>query len=146
MPDGLTGDFAGLKQLENNLRRLAEIPSQAAKQSVEGLRKAIAESYATGKNPNKRPWAPLMPSTVARGRKPPPLTDTGDMRSTTEVKALPGAGVAITFGVPYAVFHHTGTKNMSARPVAPTGSFPASWNEILRSAVDAAVQRHLGSK
>ena len=143
MADGLTGDFKGLGMLEDNLRRLAEVPAQASKQAAEEIQKLIEEEYDAGKDPNARAWAPLRPSTVAKGRFPPPLTDSRAMRDGTEVKPMAGAGISITFDVDYAVFHHTGTKNMRARPVIPTGPFPASWEEQLQAACDAAVARRM---
>ena len=146
MADPLTGDFAGLGKLEANLYKLSTVPSQAATEAAEGIQSLVMDEYASGSDPNGRRWAPLRPSTLKRGRTPPPLTDSGNMRDGTEVKPLPGAGISISFDVPYAVFHHTGTRNMVARPVAPTGTFPASWNEVIEAAIEAAAERRMAGK
>lgn len=142
----LKGDFAGLGKLEANLRRLSEVPSQAAREAATSIQALIEQEYATGKDSTGRPWAPLRPATLAKGRTPPPLTATRAMRETTEVKPMAGAGVSVTFEEDYASYHHTGTKNMVARPVAPTGAFPKAWGDAIDSAVQNAMSRRLGSR
>jgi hypothetical protein len=142
----LTGDFAGLGRLEANLLRLAEVPSQASKAASSEIQKLVEAEYDTGSDATGRAWAPLRPATLAKGRTPPPLTATHAMRDGTKVAPQAGAGIQITFDTDYAVFHHTGTEHMEARPVAPTGAFPASWEEALEQACEAAVARRMGAK
>jgi hypothetical protein len=137
----LDGDFAGLGGLEAALRRMATVPARAAKRAAANLQELVDTEYDVGTGPYGAPWAPLAPSTVARGRHAPPLTDTGAMRASTVVAPTRGAGVSITFGAPYAVYHHTGTSRMPARPVAPVGAaFPRSWERAIREAVDETVR------
>jgi hypothetical protein len=132
----VNGDFDGLGALEANLRRMASVPARASKLAAENVREVITGEYATGSNPYGAPWAPLKPSTLAKGRHAPPLTDTGALDAGTNVQPLPGAGISVTFDAPYASFHHTGTSRMAARPVAPTGAFPRSWEKAITNALD----------
>lgn len=138
----LSGDFAGLGQLARNVERLARVPSRAAALAAPGIAREIAGEFAAGRDPYGRAWAPLRPSTQARGRRPPPLTDTGKMRAGVDVRPLPGAGIAITFAdeIP-AYFHNRGTRKMVRREILPVSAFPARWARVLERAGDEAVAR-----
>lgn len=135
----LSGDFRGLGQLERNLELLARVPSRAAAFAAPAIAREIDREFATGRDPYGRAWAPLRPSTLARGRRPPPLTDTGRMRGGLEVRPMAGAGISITFAdeVP-AIFHQKGTRKMARREILPTNVLPASWNRALENAARRA--------
>lgn len=135
----LSGNFSGLGQLARNVERLARIPARVATFAAPEIADEIEAEFATGRDPYGRAWAPLRPSTRARGRRPPPLTNTGAMRAGVDVRPLPGAGIAITFAdeIP-AVFHQKGTRKMAARPPLPSSTFPARWSRALERAADEA--------
>ena len=147
----LTGDFFGLKRLERNLRELAKVPSQAARLAATKIDALVREEYDQGANAYGQAWAKLAPSTIAKGRFPPPLTDTRAMRDGTTVTPTSGAGITVRFAAPYSTFHHTGFRvgqtNVPARPVAPTGAgLPPSWQLALKSACAEATAARMGAK
>lgn len=141
---GVKGDFAGLKKLASNLGRLSEVPSCAAVASSERIASLISEEFAEQADPYGNPWADHTEETIKRWGEHPILDLTGDMKATTQVKPMSGAGVAITFDVDYASFHHTGTKSMVARPVLPLETMPASWNAALEEESAKAFEEILG--
>lgn len=121
-----------LDQLARNIGRLAQVPSRMAPAASREIASLIDRQFSAGRDPYGRAWAKLKPSTLARGRRPPPLTDTHEMRNGIQVRPMQGAGIAVTFGndVP-AVFHQYGTKHMAARSILPRGAFPATWARAL---------------
>jgi hypothetical protein len=128
----LSGDFQRLGQLGRNLETLVRVPSRVAGAVAPRIARAIDREFTTGRDPYGRPWAPLRPSTIAKGRKPPPLTHTREMRDGLSVKPMPAAGIAITFAkeIP-AIFHQKGTRYMARREILPTNVLPREWNQIL---------------
>lgn len=124
------------------MARLARVPSQTAGRAAPAIAHLIDQEFTTGRDPYGRAWAPLKQSTLAKGRRPPPLTDTGAMRAGVDVKPMQGAGIAITFAnaVP-AVFHQGGTRKMVARPPLPGGTFPATWARALETAGTAEITK-----
>jgi phage gpG-like protein len=137
----LTGNFSGMQRLEENLRKLAEIPSRAAVEASVEITKELKREFASGKDPYGRAWAPLKPSTIKSGRRAPPLTDTGTLRDGTEAKPLRGAGIAVTVGAPYGVYHQAGTRKMAPRKILPELVMPASWNRAIVNAVRKAFKK-----
>lgn len=141
----MAGDFKGLGQLERNIGRLAAVPSQASRDAAERIHGRLQEQFDRGVDPYGKPWAPLRPATIRRGRTSPPLTNTREMRDhELEVSPLPGAGIGVTFNPEApALFHQKGTSRMAARPILPTGTLPAGWNQDLKDASAAATKRAL---
>jgi len=125
-------------QLARNLERLAAVPSQASADVAATIDNLIDDQFDRGTDPYGKPWAPLAPSTVRQGRRPPPGTDTRELRDSVSVRPLPGAGVGITIGADYA--EHFDRK----RPILPRGTLPRTWNDAIQAAVDAAAERALG--
>lgn len=139
------GDSRGLLNLSSRIRDLAGVPSQAAKQASEGIYDLIDQEFNQGTDPYGKKWAKLRPATLAKGRHPPPLTDTGDMRDSVEVKPMKGSGVSITIDQLPAWFHQWGTEKMAARPILPSGSrMPGTWDREVADAIDDAVKRRMG--
>lgn len=130
-----SGDLRGMGQLARNIAQLARVPSRAAALAAPGIAREIQHEFDRGVDPYGRPWKPLKPSTLARGRHPPPLTDTREMRDGIAVRPLPAAGIAITFArdVP-AIFHQRGTRFMALRAILPTNVLPKAWGAILAAA------------
>lgn len=129
-----TGDFSKLGLLQENLRKLASVPSRIAADVAPQIADEIRAEFAAGQDPYGKSWEKLAAATIAKGRHAPPLTDSSDTIDSLEVKPSQGAGVDISFGTEYAGFHQTGTKNMPARPPLPTGGFPPSWSKAIRAA------------
>jgi hypothetical protein len=134
------GDFAKLGLLQANLAKLARVPSQVAGDASEGIRSEIEAEFEGGHDPYGKSWEALAESTIARGRRPPPLTDSGDM-AAVDVHPTSGAGIAIEFGPEYSGFHQTGTKNMPARKPLPEAGFPTSWSKAIADAATARVEK-----
>lgn len=131
-----------LDQLSARLGDLAEVPSRIASAVSEQLEQAIQDEFDEGTDPYDGVWAPLAPATVAKGRTPPPLTDTAAMRSTLVVRPLSGAGVGITIDHP-ALPHQAGwdgpLSSGPARPILPArGELPEGWIEIVEREADKA--------
>jgi hypothetical protein len=140
----LKGDFSGLGLLVANLNKLAEVPSQASKQVATELTQELQLQFADGKDPYGKLWAPLKPSTLKKGRHPPPLTDKGALKSGTRAIAMQGVGVQIELGEAYGFFHQKGTIKMVARRILPAGGMPKTWSVIIKNATQAAILRRLG--
>jgi hypothetical protein len=140
----ITGDFAGLGKLEANLRKLGEVPSRAATDASERIAELIEEEFAGQSDPYGDAWATHQQATIDRWGSHDILTLTGDMRSGVTVQPMAGAGISVTFDQDYAVFHHTGTRNMVPRPVLPLETMPATWAAALEEATSAAFDEVMG--
>jgi hypothetical protein len=140
---GWDGDISQMGQLATNLRRLGQVPSRAAARVSSDIAALIEEEFEQGADPYGRAWAPLAKSTLAKGRTPPPLTDTGAMRSSVDVRPMRGAGLSITIDHPAAP-HQTGWSGSQgsgpARPILPGAAFPARWRDAVRAAVDVEIR------
>lgn len=135
----MANDFSKLDKLAATLRDLSHLPSQISKEVSEEITKELKKEYARGTDPYGKVWAPLKPSTLKRGRRPPPLTDTGKMRDGTKAVPLPGAGVAVVVGAEYGKYHQTGTERMAARPILPDRGMPRTWREIVKRVAGNAI-------
>lgn len=134
---------AGLRRLAESLRKLAEVPSVASADAARGIRQQIDREFAHQCDPYGVPWEEHAESTVERWGEHPILQLTGKMRGEIEVKPMRGAGIAVTFGeeIP-AIFHHTGTEEMPARPVLPTGArLPPQWDAEISAAIERAADQ-----
>ena len=130
--------FANLQKM---IRSLASVPSQVAKGASEDIAIAIQAEFDAGADPFGNAWAPLEPVTIDKGRFPPPLTDTHDMRDGIEVKPLRGAGIAVTFDETHpAVDHQYGTKYMDQRAILPD-RMPDTWQRAIADSAEEAFAR-----
>lgn len=137
------GDLSELGRLEENLAELAEVPSRAAKDACIGIRSAIREQFLKGIDPYGKPWESLAPATIAKGRKPPPMTDTGTMKLGMQVRPMGGSGIAVTSDAEYLGFHQgqgSPNANVPPRHVLPEGELPETWED----AIDDALDDHFG--
>jgi hypothetical protein len=140
-----------LDELAEALSRLAAVPSQIAADASERIGDLIQGEFDAGVDPYGHAWKPLAESTIERGRTPPPLTDTTDMRSGIEVRPMAGAGVSITFADPMpAAAHQTGWSGQQgdgpARPMLPDRGVPDTWEAALEQASAAATNRAVGRR
>ena len=114
-----------LESLEHFLHDLEEFVPSIAELAAPRIDYAIEQEFAEGRDPYGNAWARLRPATLAKGRTPPPLTDTGAMRESVTVRPTPH-GLYITVDWP-AHFHQRGTKYMAARPILPEQTLPPRW-------------------
>jgi hypothetical protein len=135
--------MASFANLQKMIRSLASVPSQIARDASAGIAREIQAEFDAGVNPFGSPWAALKQATLDKGRTPPPLTDTGEMRHGIEVKPLRGAGIGVTIPDP-GVHHQYGTKYMAARPIFPD-RMPDTWQRAIADASDEAFRRAKGS-
>ena len=116
------------------VNRLGGVAKRVAVLAAPVISEHVQQQYRFGRDPYGMPWKPLKPATLARGRRPPPLTDTGLLRNTTTVRPRIGSpGIVIRLPQP-GVFHQLGTRHMVARPVLPTRGIPRMWSDTLRRA------------
>jgi phage gpG-like protein len=106
---------SALHGLENFQASLAD-NSQALAEIAEDLRAQIAEQFATEGAAGGTPWAPLAPSTLRRRHGGGILYDTGALFSSLHDPGAPdhveendGTSLLFGSGLPYALFHQTGT-------------------------------------
>ena len=125
------------------LRKLSEVPAQVARGAADAIAAQVQEDFDAGLDPYGEPWEPLAEATLAKGRTPPPLTDTGAMRASVDVRPGSGAGITFTIDDP-AVHHQYGTVNMPARPMFPNqASLPDTWSRAIADASEEAFKRQL---
>lgn len=129
--------LAGLRRA---LGQLAKVPAQASTEAAAGINRLLQREYSDGADPYGKPWAPLKPSTLAKGRSAPPLTATGRMRAGTKARPLPGGGISIEAPSP-ANFHQSGTKVMAKRAILPEKGLPVAWKAEIDKAVTASIKR-----
>jgi len=130
----LISDLVNLRATLNRLAR--EVPSRIARRGAQGITNQIHRDTSSGLDCYGRPFVPLAVATIRRGRRPPPMVDTGASLDGTSARPLRGAGIAIVLGGAYQ--HHlraSGTR--PAREVLPVrGPMPASWRRRLDAAAD----------
>jgi len=119
------------KQFSAALSKLTMVPSRIAKPVAKSINRELQRGFDEGVDPYGKPWAPLAPRTLAKGRHPPPLTDTHAGRDGVIAAASSGAGVQITSSVSYMGIHQAGDRpRMPARKFLPWRNLPKSWAEI----------------
>ncbi len=132
------------KQFSKALRSLVDVPSQIARPLSDGIAKFIDQGFSAGTDPYGRAWAPLRPRTLAKGRHPPPLTDTGAGRESVTVRPAQGGGVTVRVGVPYMGIHqHGDPPRMVAREILPVNTLPKPWRALWQSLLTDATKRRL---
>jgi hypothetical protein len=130
-----------LSRVIDDLEFYGHAVDEIAQAAAPRIRQAIDQQFATGTDPKGSPWAPLAPSTIARGRGNPPLTDTGAMRSSVAVTTDSGQ-IEVTIDEP-AQYHQTGTSYMPQRAILPDeGDVSAGMD----GALQMASQEVMGSR
>jgi hypothetical protein len=147
--DAMAG-VAAMGQLKATLRRLAEVPRKVAAEAQPKLDALIQAQFRAGVDPYGNPWAPLRPATLARGRHPPPLTDTTKLRDGTKVLLAPGnaMGLRLVVGAAYGYFAQAGFRvgptKVPPRRILPQFTFPKAWKAVLDEAARACARRAVG--
>ena len=137
---GWDGSIEDMGQLADRIADLAEVPARASKAVSFEIEGFLQEEFDAGRDPYGSAWVPLAEATLAKGRTPPPLTDTGALRDGLRVRPLRGAGIAITSDEAYAAPHQTGWSGPvgdgPARPILPALSeLPEEWTEAIDEVV-----------
>jgi hypothetical protein len=139
---------AALRGLARTVERLAYVPNDVAKLAAPRLTMLLRKQFASGVDPYNKPWKPLRPATLAKGRTPPPLTETGSLRDHTGA-ARARAGIRLFVNRPYGLPHQTGFRNartgrrVVARPILPSRGLPAAWTQVLQRAAKEAFASRL---
>lgn len=137
MPIG--GDFAALAALRQALKGAKGTVTDIVRESSKRVDALVEDEFARGADPYGRAWAPLAPSTLARGRTPPPLTATGTMRGSRVVVPV---GLTTKIRLPFpAAYHQTGTPRMPARPIVPDGGTPERWEFAVETAATDTIAK-----
>lgn len=127
-------------------RELASIPSKIARNVADRIAKNIQKRFDLGQDPYGKPWQPLAPATLRKGRHPPPLTDTGRGRASIKVRPTRGAGIGISVGTDYMWRHQKGSPRLPRRAFLPTNTLPKEWSEIYRDELEKRIAKKIGGK
>jgi phage gpG-like protein len=134
-------------KLAKIMRDMSKMPSRVSATIASDLSKEVQRNFDRGVDPSGKPWRKLAKSTLKRGRRPPPLTDTRKGRRSVKVAAMPGAGIRFTVGVLYMIYHLLGGPKSEKFPAGqpPKRSFlplgtqvPATWLKIITKRFDQA--------
>ena len=134
MPMGAGVDVGSLESIIGALDGLRDlVPEIALEASIE-IFETTDSLFVLGADPYGETWAPLAPATLAKGRTPPPLTDTGAMRESLRV-AVTETAIVASLENP-AGYHQDGTRYMPARPVLPdyARGLPDAWRASITDA------------
>jgi phage gpG-like protein len=113
------------------LKSLLGVPSQIAGPVAKDINQEIQKKFDAGQDPYGKSWASLKPATLAKGRHPPPLTDTGKGRSGVKAQPMQGAGIALTSSVSYMGIHQKGNPPILARrSFFPVNTLPKQWLKL----------------
>lgn len=118
--------------LAKSYRQLARVPALVGPAAASEINALLAAGFAGGTDPYGQGWAPLSPRTL-RKHGPPPLTDSGALRGSARVLALP-SGLKLGGTPGYGDYHMSGTSRMPKRRWFPDAGLPASWREAIQNA------------
>jgi hypothetical protein len=139
--------YERLMKVVNATRRVKQLPELVAQRAAPKIADLVESEYANGQDPYGVPWAPLAPATL-KTHGPPPLTDSGAMRTGTNVVSA-GPQIIATAPDP-AGYHQSGTGRMPARPILPNDAdgIPQSWERALAQAeieIESEIQAQINS-
>lgn len=124
--------MTALKQLALKVKtwgsRLGDVKTPFAAYVKTEMRK----SFDAQQTPNGVAWTPYAQSSLDRGRQPPLLVESGALRASLSVEAIPGA-IQLGYTDSKAIFHNP------TRPLLPT-EMPPAWADHLRTLVSEALQ------
>lgn len=140
----------GIKILQKLQKQLLDtkLQDRVGKACAAALELEIERQYRKGVDPYNEAWAELAPATKAKGRTPPPLTATGEMKKNSKVQAISGfKGLRIKIEKPskpdVPQFHQSGTENMPERKLVPDGGkLPKTWEMVIVIAASKVVIKH----
>jgi phage gpG-like protein len=125
---------AKLRKLGTEARR--DVATVLATQTVQ----LIARGFNRSQAPDGTPWKEIT------HRKGQPLIDSERLRGGwgQDHATVTPSGFSILNNTPYAEYHQSGTKRITARPMVPTDSLPASWDKAFTAAATLAIKKILG--
>lgn len=131
-------DLNSIMMQLDELRGLPKLTLRRAEKKIEA---EIVQEFMDGVDPYGDRWAPLAPSTRARGRTGPPLTNDGDMLESLDITAK-GDELTCSMDSPFP-FHQAGTARMPARTIFPDGrGLPVSWEKAITDSVDEELETY----
>jgi hypothetical protein len=133
--------MAGIKHMQHVLSELSKVPEKAAQLAAPEISRLVKYQFRQGHDPYGTPWAKLAKRTLARGRRPPPLTDTGLLANSVRATVVRATGIRIMVTADYGYFHQVGTKWMPRRPIVPQYALPATWKMAINRAVAISMRR-----
>lgn len=142
------------------MRDLAKVPSRISRQVAQDISKEIQRSMSAGKDPYGKPWPKKADGSTSKLRK------TGRGRASIRVVPTAGAGIRITVGILYMIYHQFGgrshlrgrrknkdfgrDKDRSGgrnrppqRMYIPFDTLPTSWGELALARLEEAAQKVL---
>lgn len=129
-------------------RDLKALPSRISAAVARDISREIQRNFDLGVDPYGKAWRPLKRSTLDRGRHPPPLTDTRAGRESVKLAAMAGAGIRITVGKIYMVYHQmpkiSALRKFPRRSFLPFDKMPESWGAIALAHLEAQGRRVIG--
>ena len=134
-------NIAALEELSHKIGSIVEVLPDTTAELAPIIAREIEHEFDMGTDPYGQPWAPLAPSTIARGRHHPPLTDSGEMRGSVDVQPT-ARSITISIDSPYEYHQEGDGSRMPARKILPEGTLPQSWVD----AADEAAQNALAKK
>jgi len=133
-------NLLGLAKSAAQLRR---VPSQIARPVADQVNALIQAGFDAGRDPYGHGWEPLAEATLAKGRFPPPLTDTRKMRAQAITIPMGGSGLQLAPQVSYGQHHMSGTPDMPKRRYWPDAGLPSAWRQIIREEMHRQTQENL---
>lgn len=164
----ITGNFQTLRDGISRIRRIGDAGPELWQRIAPTIRSNIEAQFATGVNPYDTKWKPLAAATLRKGRTPPPLTDTGGLRSSIRVTAS-GYTLRVIAADLVAGMHQWGTRRRKKKPSAmkrqgqvvgtriwgtgmpkrqilPDGRIPDKWRQQIRRMAREIMGERLGRK
>lgn len=139
--------IAKLEYAIQTLGRLAVLPRQLAAAAAPEITRLQRAQYAAGTDPYGSRWKALAKSTLAKGRRAPPLTDTRTMNNSTTTIPLFGAliGLRHFVGTSYAKYHQHFDRayRIAKREILPTPKrgLPPGWRLVLDTQAKLLAER-----
>lgn len=130
-----------LDELVGDVERFAGDPATTSRVVAalgETAERLVASGFSAHRAPDGTPWAPLKRPRIGLGG---PLLRTGDLRSEASRANYGPNGFVMRVDSPKAV-HQRGFKrrNLPARPFYPSAQLPPTWEAVLETAADAALE------
>jgi len=160
----IRGDFPALRDGISKIRRIGEVGPELWQRIAPTIKSNIEAQFSAGVNPYDTPWKPLRPATLAKGRTPPPLTDTGALRKSIRVTAE-GYTLRVIAADLVAGLHQNGWTrtrakyrrgkvvgkttigpNATKRQILPDGRIPNVWRQQIRKMARLIMGERLGRK
>ena len=140
-----TGNTGLVGELAYKVKALGTITQKVLARASVLIGADIDNEFSGGHDPYGMPWDKLSEATLARGRNNPPLTDSGAMRQSVNVRPEGPSSLLITIAHP-ALPHQDGWIGPQGsgppRPLVPpnAGVMPDAWEQSIEAALEELVQ------